>query len=167
MTNYTVNIYLIADSQGKPRLHLSNPALYVTPDGSSTQTATFTDPTADPSHQCAGNAAGWYIYFKDSSPFCTMSGGVCTQVGQDKAHPITQNTGPMYLTSSALQSTRDYNYTIEIDNQGGTAVVKEDPQVIIGGKGRNSMQGAVLPIAAGVVGFVIGILAERMFAGQD
>jgi len=149
---YIVNIYLILDSGVAPRVHLSNPALYVTQ--ANTSTVLFTDPT--------NSLTGWTIVFNYGSPFCTKAGAPVNQVNQ--------GTGALYLTQSALQLTytKDFNYTITIPATLIRPAVTEDPQVIIGGKGGRPLGGwGGVAIGAGLAGLLAGILGYRMIAGRD
>ena len=164
-TQYMVNIYLIQDTtQQNYRVHLSNPALYVTP--SMGTTVTFIDPTG-----ANGDAAGWYICFKDdNSPFVTTKGKAVGTTG----NPIQQSTGAVHL-ATGLQP-QDYNYTITIPDRAS-----EDPQVIIGGKGTEpgllGGKGTIEPgllggaagtaVAAGAAGLLLGIALYRLIAGRD
>jgi hypothetical protein len=163
MQDYTVNIYVVGDTKQALRFHLSNSSLYVTPDPTNLKTVTFTDPT------CATgtcNAAGWYVYFKDASPFCTMTTATtCTPVGQDSNHKIVQATGKMYLVNNSPLKLQDYNYLIEIDGPHGNVLVKEDPQVIIGGKGGKGLWDFGL-VGAGLAVLLIAIMSYRAFFGK-
>jgi hypothetical protein len=112
MNDYTVHIYKVGVIT--PRVHLSNPALYVTAD--SDKTVTFSDP----------DGSSWTIVFQYRTPFTTFENNVCTKT------PIATIADHSNAKVCVLKGTAmgDYNYTITIDGS-----ISEDPQVIVGGRG--------------------------------
>jgi len=151
MNQYIVSIHRFIDTQVKPRVHMSNPALYVTPsaDGSTTVQFGFPD----------DNTQAWSIHFKDRTPFCT---------GTTPITDVSNSSTSTVLSLCSSVQPGDYNYTVTVNASGAVlTAATEDPQVIIGGKGNGPLSGwGGAAIGAGLAALLIGILAYRIIAAK-
>jgi hypothetical protein len=120
--NYNINIYRVEDTDGNAVVHLSNPALYVNPGATYTNTVSFSNGT--------DKDLEWKIVFKsNNTPFYILSGGNPVLIGTN-GNPITQKTSAVSITNN---TSGDYNYSISISEDLEAGAASEDPQVIIGG----------------------------------